>query len=155
MNKTPKLQLTILAAMVALAGLGLLYFNRQAEQPALPAAPAVGPELSVDVVIRAGDDTLFVGPLVTNGPLSALSALELAAEAATLPVGIRQYDFGKLVVAIGTYTAGPDGDWNYRVNDSLIPVAAEACQLADGDRLEFIFGQSAKDPSEEPPDSSN
>ena len=150
---TSRLQLVILAAMVAVAGLGLLYFNRQGEQPVTTAPAGVGPELTVNVVIRAEADTLFAGPLVTEGPLSVLSALEQAAEGATLPVGIRQYDFGKLVVSIGSYTAGADGDWTYRVNDSLIPVAAESCQLADGDRLEFRFGQSSKD-SSEPPDSS-
>jgi hypothetical protein len=129
--------------MVAVAGIGLLYFNRQGQDGAGPVT--TGPSLSVQVLIRAGADTLANGPLTAAAPLAALSALEQSAANAKLPVGIRQYDFGKLVVSIGGYTAGSDGDWTYRVNDSLIPVAAENCQLADGDRLEFRFGKAASD----------
>lgn len=138
---TSKMQLWILAAMIAVAGVGLLYFNKQGAQEEAQ-APS-GPSLTVQVLIRSGTDTLASGPLTADSPLSALSALEQQATRSKLPVGIRQYDFGKLVVSIGGYIAGPQGDWSYRVNDSLIPVAAENCQLADGDRLEFRFDQGA------------
>lgn len=103
--------------------------------------PAGASELTVRVTVRAGLDTLLNRSLTVRGPVSALGALELAAAADSTPVGIRQYDFGKLVVSIGGITAGQDGDWTYRVNDSLMPVAAEACQLGEGDRLEFLFGK--------------
>jgi hypothetical protein len=96
-------------------------------------------------VIRTDADTVLHQSLQTSGPLSALSALEQVAGKAKLPVGIRKYDFGRLVVSIGGHTAGADGDWNYRVNDTLMPVAAEACQLKTGDRLVFRFGKAESD----------
>ena len=146
MNRFSKLQLLILAVMVVVAAGGLVFFSSQDEEPAN--VPPAGPTISVHVLIRAGTDTLSSVPLLAGSPLTALTALEQTAVRANLPMGIRQYDFGKLVVSIGGYTAGLDGDWTYRVNDSLIPVAAEHCQLADGDRLEFMFGRSGERPGQ-------
>lgn len=148
MNRSAKTQLLILAAMIVVAAAGLVYFDRQGDPVERPQAG--GPELEVHVLVYSGSDTLVHAPVQAAPPLSALSALEHAAQKATLPVGIRQYDFGKLVVSIGGYTAGVEGDWTYRVNDSLVPVAAENCQLAHGDRLEFRFSQSAKGSGESP-----
>lgn len=153
MHKAARRQLRTLGFLVAVA-LVALFFTRS--RPPAPQGVAVKTSmLAVDVLIRTEQDTLWHGTLEAAGPMSALSALEHAASEATLPVGIRQYDFGKLVVSIGGHTSGSEGDWTYRVNDRLMPVAAEACQLAQGDRLEFRFGMAPDDTLPVPSDSTN
>lgn len=151
MNSSVKRQLLVLAGMVVTACVALWYFGSL--EPDQVRKLASGVEVTVHVVVRAQTDTLMAGSLTATSPLSALSALEQEAAKASLAIAIRQYDFGKLVVSIGHYTAGPDGDWSYRVNDSLIPVAAENCQLADGDRLEFRFDKGSDTTGQATPDS--
>ena len=131
--------------MVAVALVALVLTRRPEVSEVRQAGP---PGLSLQVSVISGLDTLLHRSLTVAGPVSALGALEQAAAADSTPVGIRQYDFGKLVVSIGGITAGSDGDWTYRVNDSLVPVAAEACQLGQGDRLEFRFGKAPDDAPE-------
>ena len=143
MQKSAARQLGSLVILVAVALLALLYFRSRDQAP--KNGSALRAAITVDVVIRIDADTLLHQSLQTVGPLTALSALEQVAGVAKLPVGIRKYDFGRLVVSIGGHTAGPDGDWNYRVNDLLMPVAAEACQLKTGDRLVFRFGKAEGD----------
>ena len=62
-----------------------------------------------------------------------------------IPIGLRDYDFGKLVVSIGGVTSGSGEYWTYRLNGEFVPVAAGACMLADGDTLEFRFGDAPID----------
>lgn len=135
--------------MVAVA-LAALVLTRPDTPTELPAGPA---GMTLHVTVIAATDTLLQRTLEATGAVSALGALELAAAADSTPVGIRQYDFGKLVVSIGGITAGPDGDWTYTVNETLMPVAAESCQLGQGDRLVFRFGRAPDDSAAAPADS--
>lgn len=143
MQGSSRKQLWSLALLVAVALLAL-YFTRSREEVLQKPSGGLRP-LSVSVLVHTETDTLLNRSLETEGPLTALSALEQAASIAKLPVGIRQYDFGKLVVSIGGRTAGQGGDWTYRVNGHLIPVSAETCQLSHGDSLAFRFGKGSDD----------
>ena len=143
MQPAARRQLWILLLLVATACAALLVTRGRQQAPG---GPAAGPlDLTVDVVVHAGPDTLLHRSLESQGPLSALQALEQTCALAALPVGIRPYDFGKLVVSVGKYTAGPEGYWTYSVNGDLVPMAAEACQLKQGDRLVFRFGRAPDD----------
>jgi hypothetical protein len=143
MQPAARRQLWILLFLVATACAALVVTRGRQKAPGGPAATPH--DLTVEVVVHADLDTLLHRTLESEGPLSALQALEQTCALAALPVGIRPYDFGKLVVSVGKYTAGPDGYWTYRVNGDLVPMAAEACQLKQGDRLVFRFGRASDD----------
>ena len=129
--------------LVAVAVAALIWSGRQGDVEA-PVADGQAP-IRVQVMARTDLDTILHVDLEQPPPVSALTALEAAARQDSLPLGVKDYDFGKLVFSIGGRTAGDDGHWTYRVNGELAPVAADAYWLADGDRLEFRFGVAPED----------
>jgi hypothetical protein len=133
-----------LLATFALAAAAVLLWSNRADPPAGERA-AKTPPIAVSVTAVAGPDTILHRAVEATPPVTALAALEQAAAADSLSLGIREYDFGRLVVSIGGVTAGPDGDWTYTINDDHMPVGAGACLLQAGDRLVFRFGQAATD----------
>jgi hypothetical protein len=133
-----------LLATFALAAAAVLLWSNRARPPAGDGAGTASP-IAVTVTAAAGPDTILHRAVQLTPPVTALTALEQAAAADSLSLGIREYDFGRLVVSIGGVTAGPDGDWTYTVNDHHMPVGAGACMLQAGDRIVFRFGQAAAD----------
>lgn len=104
-----------------------------------------GPAISVLVMAEVDGESVLAAEAHIPDSGTALAALEEAALQQSTPLGIKEYPFGKLVVSIGGVTAGPDGDWTYRVNDTMVPVAANSMHLRDGDRLVFRFGAASTD----------
>lgn len=132
-----------MAILVAVAVAALIWSGRQADVDA-PVTEGLAP-LRVQVMARTDLDTILQVDVEHAPPVTALAALEAAARQDSLPLGIKEYAFGKLVFSIGGRTAGDDGHWTYTVNGDMVPTAADACQLADGDRLEFRFGVAPED----------
>jgi hypothetical protein len=129
--------------LVAVAIAALIWSGRQSDVE-VPVSDGSAP-VWVHVLVRTDLDTILSVDLEQASPTSALAALEAAARQDSLPLGIKEYDFGKLVFSIGGRTAGEMGAWTYRVNGEFMPMAADVCQLADGDRLEFRFGPAPED----------
>ena len=144
MNGKPVYRQVALLAVIALAAVAVLIWSNRDERP--PGGPAVeAPSIVVSVRAIVSTDTVLDRTVEGPSPVTALEALELAAAADSLPLGVREYDFGRLVVSIGGVTAGPEGDWTYTVNDDYMPVGAGACSLVTGDRLVFRFGPAPSD----------
>lgn len=141
-RKTLTGQSGLLLGIVIIAAIAILWSNRP-----LNHHPKQGGQKTVGVLVMAKADGKMVLGAKANIPAggSALDALEDAAFQQAVPLGIKEYPFGKLVVSIGEYTAGPDGDWTYRVNDTMVPVAANAVTMHEGDRLMFRFGHAEAD----------
>jgi len=136
-------QLVLLVVLVVVAIAALIWSGRQSDVE-VPVPDPAAPGL-VHVMVRTDLDTILNIDLEQTLPVSALAALEAAARQDSLPLAVKEYDFGKLVFSIGGRTAGDDGDWTYKVNGEFVPVAADVCQLAEGDRLEFRFGPAPED----------
>jgi hypothetical protein len=117
---------------------------------------ASGEAVAALVIAHAGSDTILNAKVDAPPPGTALGALETAAKNHRVPLGTQRFDFGVLVASIGRYTAGPDGDWTYRVNDTAPPVGAADLKLNAGDRVVFSFGSAKEGTLEhEPGDSAN
>jgi len=132
----------LLLGIMVIAVIAIIMSNQEPDQttPALD-----GPAMQVTVMAWAdGESVLEATPTLPEGG-SALTALEEAALEHAVPLGIKSYPFGQLVVSIGGVTAGPEGDWTYRVNDTMVPLAANSMPLQDGDRLVFQFGSGDAD----------
>ena len=136
-------QVLLLAAFVLAAVVALIWSNRGDQSAGQSASDA--PDVTAMVQAVAGVDTILSRTVDLSGPVTALAALEQAAARDSLPLGIREYDFGRLVVSIGGVTAGPQGDWTYTVNDEFQSVGAGTCLLQDGDCLTFLFGPPSPD----------
>lgn len=132
-------QLGILVGLVFFAVGAIVWTNREHQVPA-DGVSAAGEPIEVTLVVRTQTDTLLSTSVRDTGVLTALEVLERAADRREIALGIRDYDFGRLVVSIGGITSGPDGDWTYTVNGDLMPVGAGSCVLAAGDVVEFRFG---------------
>jgi hypothetical protein len=142
-GKAVSRQLALMVILVVVAIAALIWSGRKSDVEE-PVAEGAAP-IRVHVMVRTDLDTILNVDMEEPPPVSALAALEAAARSDSLPLGIKEYDFGKLVFSIGGRTAGDDGDWTYKVNGEFMPVAADACQLAEGDRLEFRFGAPPED----------
>ena len=144
MNNKPQVRRLATLAVVALAALAAVFwFGQTANEPEIDVIP--GDTVGVYVAAVRQTDTVLQRPVQADGALSALAALEQAARSADVPLAVRTYDFGQLVVSIGGITAGDDGHWTYTVNGEFMPVAAGQCVLADGDTLVFHFGRAPAD----------
>ncbi len=133
-----------LLAFFALAAVAALLWSNRADPPANDTAVGT-PQIPASVLAVAGPDTILNRAVEMTPPVTALAALEQAAAVDSLPLGIREYEFGRLVVSIGGVTAGSEGDWTYTINDEHMPVGAGACMLQAGDRLVFRFGEASPD----------
>ena len=142
-GKSVSRQLVLMAGLVVVAVVAILWSGRQG-QTERQTTDDFSP-LRVSVFAHRDLDTIVWSDVETTRPLSALQALEQAAGRDSIPLGIRAYDFGKLVVSIGVVTAGAAGHWTYKVNGEFVPQAADAYQMANGDRLEFLFGTAPDD----------
>jgi len=138
-----KRQIGLLAGIVIIAAIALMLSNRQPTPS--DAAKIEGPAIGVSIAAVADGDTVLADTLEIEADGTVLRALEAAAGTKRVPLGTRAYSFGILVVSIGGFTAGADGDWTYRVNDTMVPVAANSMHLQDGDRVLFRFGPGQAD----------
>ena len=141
-GKSVMSQSGILLGIMVIAAIAIMISNPGPDEN----EPVIdGPAIEVLVMALADGDTMLAAEPQLPEESSALAALEEAALQHTVPLGIKAYPFGKLVVSIGGVTAGPEGDWTYRVNDTMVPVAANSMHLQDGDRLVFQFGSGDAD----------
>jgi len=136
-------QLALLTGVVVIALFALWWPNDQEA----PVGPAIAEEPTLSVRVRAltPTDTILTRQVEVPAGATARSALEAAALAAGVPVGVQEYEFGVLIVRIGAVAAGSNGDWTYRVNDTMPPLGADACPVQAGDRIDFHFGKRASD----------
>jgi hypothetical protein len=115
--------------------------------PKAPAGPAIVEGTAVSVRVRAltPTDTIFTRQVEVPAGATARSALEAAALVAGVQVGVQEYEFGVLIVRIGSVAAGSNGHWTYLVNDTMPSLGADACPVYAGDRIDFHFGERASD----------
>jgi len=137
-------QIALLVVLAAIAVAAIIWSGRDQDSH-VPIAHTGRDSLAVVVLAHSETDTVLHTSLILAAPISALGALEQAAARDQIPMGLRDYDFGKLVVSIGGITSGTGEYWTYRLNGEFVPVAAGACMLADGDTLEFRFGDAPID----------
>ena len=136
-------QVGLLAGIVLLAVTALLWSNR----PGAPEPVDASSNATISLLVRAvtPTDTLLARRIEISAGATAQAALEAAAEAEGVVVGFEEFDFGSLIVRIGSVASGADGDWTYEVNDTMPPVGAFACPVQDGDRVDFHFGKKPSD----------
>jgi len=131
-------QIGVLLGIVVIAVIAIVISNRNpaTEQP----NEATAEQMEVLVMAKVDEEPVLMAQAKVPVGASVLQALEAAAAANASPIGVKEFPFGKLVVSIAGVTAGADGDWTYRVNDTLVPVAANSMHLNAGDRVVFRFG---------------
>jgi hypothetical protein len=129
------------AVLAVGATLAIIWSGRTNDKP----ADTQSGDVAAHVIVHAGSDTILNTLIDAPPPGTALAALETAAKNHRVPLGTQQFDFGVLVASIGKYTAGADGDWTYRVNDTMPKVGAADLKLNEGDRIEFRFGPGQSD----------
>jgi hypothetical protein len=136
-------QILVLVSLALLA-IAALWWNTKTG-PTGESPQEARPAVRVQVRAVADGDTLLDRAVAVPDSSTVKTALEAAAHEGGVPLGVREYDFGVLVVNIGSRAAGPDGDWTYRLNDSLPPLGVHQCRVHDGDRVDFHFGKNASD----------
>lgn len=133
----PAVLLSSALALILAGSLLVWGWRSHAQQQAAYAKPDAAFDVSVALT---SPDLNQVFDLRSDDPQTAFSALQKVAEQYTIPLQFQTSGMGVFVTSISNVTNGTDGRyWVYEVNDQKIPVAADAYQLHDHDRLVWKF----------------
>lgn len=95
-----------------------------------------GASQSIEVQVDFGGDSVVIKNLTAT---TALEALENAAAEEKWPVIVKDYDFGKLVIAVADKANSKDKAWIYYVNGTAADKAGDKFDLKAGDKVEWKY----------------